>query len=84
MTFLNVARVNLRGDVALVNLRGGVNFGQAVVVMTDKEHMPKMELPEGKQLLCYEEFLAKVDAPYTLHPIDPSFRALSRRLRFTF
>lgn len=46
--------------MALVNFLTRGNFRQAVVVMTDKEHMPDIKLPEGQQLLCYEEFLAKV------------------------
>ena len=42
---------------------------RAVVFMADRAHMPDMALPEGMDLLCYEELMAAADDDY----VWPSF-----------
>ena len=37
---------------------------RAVVFMTDRAHMPEVALPEGIDLLCYEELMAAADENY--------------------
>ena len=37
---------------------------RAVVFMTDRAHMPAVALPEGIDLLCYEELMAAADENY--------------------
>lgn len=43
---------------------------KAVVVLTDRDHMPDAALPDGMDLLCYEELLAAADDDYVWPEFD--------------
>ncbi|WP_404379955.1 3-(methylthio)propionyl-CoA ligase [Caenispirillum salinarum] len=43
---------------------------KAVVVMTDRAHMPDAKLPEGMELLCYEELLDAADEDFSWPEFD--------------
>jgi acyl-CoA synthetase (AMP-forming)/AMP-acid ligase II len=48
-------------------MRGSV---RAVVFMTERAHMPDIALPEGMDLLCYEELMAASDEDYAWPDFD--------------
>ena len=43
---------------------------RAVVVMTERAHMPSLPLPPGMDLLCYEDLLAESDEDYVWPEFD--------------
>lgn len=43
---------------------------RAVVFMTERAHMPDIALPEGMELLCYEELMEAADETYTWPVFD--------------
>ena len=49
------------------NVRASV---RAVVFMTAREHMPDIPLPEGMDLLCYEDLIAASDEDYIWEEFD--------------
>jgi fatty-acyl-CoA synthase len=48
-------------------IRGSV---RGVVFMTERAHMPDIALPEGMDLLCYEEIMAAADEDYAWPTFD--------------
>ena len=48
---------------------------RAVVVMTERAHMPDIALPEGMVLLCYEELMAAADEDYAWPSFDENTAA---------
>jgi len=48
---------------------------RAVVFMTEREHMPDIALPEGMDLLCYEELMAAADEDYAWPRFDENTAA---------
>ena len=48
---------------------------RAVVVMAERAHMPDLALPEGMELLCYEELMAAADEDYAWPTFDENSAA---------
>ncbi len=48
---------------------------RAVVFMTERAHMPDIALPEGMELLCYEELMAAADEDYAWPEFDENTAA---------
>ena len=48
---------------------------RAVVFMTERAHMPDIALPEGMELLCYEELMAAADEDYAWPNFDENSAA---------
>ncbi|MBV9539541.1 MAG: long-chain-fatty-acid--CoA ligase [Acidisphaera sp.] len=65
----------LFADLSFVKLLAGLaprvaNSVFAVVMMTDREHMPDLALPAGMRLLCYEDLIEAADDEFAWPALD--------------